>query len=164
MYKKASDGSQDRTERRALFSRTNDHGIDPSAFKDADDLTLSTLRDSLVMEKKQVEAKNSEVRRLINDASAVSKGYRSGALTPPKIFRAWQRETDVNRRKMFELEQQIFEIKSVMRSRAARSDAERDKRFERMFMRMAKELLARAVYDRIVTTTIHRVSEEEEAP
>jgi hypothetical protein len=160
MYKKANAGAQDRTDRQALVGHINEHGIDPGVFNSLDQLNAERLRDQLVLDKKKLEAKCAELKRKIGDANAVYKGYRRGFIIPTSVFRGWSAEIEQGKRKILQIEEQLNEYKDHYRQRNIDADIERQKRFERIFFEMARELLATPIYERILNATLHRVGED----
>src|SRR5215831_15028241 len=111
MYKKASHNTQERIERQAIGGHLNEHGIDPTALKNADE----RLRDQLVLDKKKREGEIADLKRKMNDASAINKGYRTGAHTPAVVYRSWQRQADIARREILQIESKLAEYKERTR-------------------------------------------------
>jgi hypothetical protein len=155
MYKNASHNAQSRADRTAQFSHLNEHGVDENVFRTPSD--DERARALLVQEKRDLETRMATVNRQISDACAIAKGYRDGRRTPNRQFEHWQADKRLLMTRMADVERKLSDLRMARLDRVKR-DAHADKiRFERAFVRMAREMLAGPVFDRVFTATIHRL-------
>ncbi len=152
MFKSTSQNMQARA-RNNVVENTKNASVDVTAYEAANQ------RDRLVMQKRELEIK---VRGLTDTIKHAQRNYNvTGNRMNSHSFGRWMKEKNEAIAALLDIERQLSSLRLKRRILAEDVDAEREKRFERMFMRMAKELLAHPVYERIIRATIHQVSEEE---
>ena len=149
MYGKTSDNSQSRVDRHAQNGRSSDAGIDPSVFARHCDAEIE--RAKLIDDKAAVEVKLSQVKAQIRSAGTdrVGQDYKANCEA--------QRATLVA--KLNGINKRLTAMNYAKGVRAAEAKAAADD-FPKMFMQLAREMLAGPVYDRITVAAHHRQREQ----
>jgi hypothetical protein len=167
MFKKASHNEQSRAQRAAEFGHVNEHGIDPEVFARTRD-ERERRRNDLVFAKKEIEMKNADLKRQIAAATARYKSGSIGALGYAS-FKALTDAYDRGRVQLLAIEKELSELKQQKQTAASQSHhawiEQRHKKrlsFEYVFVEVAKENLAKNVWERLSTITIHRIGERYE--
>lgn len=156
MFKSTTDSAQGRSFRAVQNTSRNEHGIDPTTFS-----ALSQERARLVARKMEIERGVRVLKLKIGDAHARKIGVRVGSPTSNATFKKWCSDKDKLLAESLKIETRLIEIRASRASKSREEEFDREKRFERTFMRMAKEMLAHDVYDRIVTAAIHQCAEHD---
>jgi hypothetical protein len=151
MFQKSSGNAQARTERKATFSRANEHGIDPTAFKETDVGSY----DALVEKKRKLELQIADIKARISKAA--SNKYASGKLVDRTIWNRWQADLVDCKKRIVEVEAELQKARAQRRAQQARGDELHRGSFEFHFAQLAKELLAEPVYNRVATAALHRM-------
>lgn len=146
MQKSAAAYEQGRLRRSVTESSENSGGIDPSAF------AADNQRDRSAMRKKTFETQlvklNEQIHRAQRDFHRTHRRHPA--------FDRWQKDRARIIVEIRDLDRELTNIRNTRR----KMGAEYERTFERMFMKMSKEMLAGPVYDRILTATIHRTKEQ----
>jgi hypothetical protein len=159
MYKKNSGNLQDRARRQTEHSTQNTAGVDMSAFADE----AVEVRDRILGEQiSQIELKLGRVNALIQESELRRGTFATRSVNPSERAR-WVQEKRLLMGELnaARLERMKFHQERLRRQKAGRAD--RDKEFDMVFRAVAKEVLAGPVYDRIITATIHRIGEADNA-
>jgi hypothetical protein len=175
MYKKASANQQGRTDRAINVSHHNEHGIDPSAFEmcdaDKDEETIRNIqlqRANLLERKRQLEQKNVYFTRQLQDARAAYHGDKDEALDYPQFIKI-REEKEAIVSEMKDIEQQLSRFRLQLQGIAHSQNQRRRiiKReqvefgsYEKIFVQIAQQMLAKPVFERIALATVHRLQEQ----
>jgi anaerobic selenocysteine-containing dehydrogenase len=167
VFKRSSHNQQSRIERAAEFGHANEHGIDPFAFAQEQD-RREARRHELINLKQETELKLSSLKRQISQATALHKAKRVGGVGYA-AFEAMRNAEQRTLQELRDIEKELSELKAqkhIAKSQQHKVWIERrhQKRlnFEYVFVAVAKENLARSVYERLATITIHRLGEQYE--
>jgi hypothetical protein len=158
MFKNNSENMQTRTRRQAEHSTANTGGIDMSAF---DEDTLKTHDRILGEQVNQIEIKLARVKALLAEAD-LRRGTWGGRTIGPGALARVQQEKRLLLGELNAARTERMKFHNEVNRRNAEGRKENNKEFGEVFHRMAKEMLAGPVYDRIVTATLHRMSEGED--
>ena len=159
MYKNASDDAQSRERRKVTESRKNTSGIDMTAF---DDDTLR-VRDRILGEQiTQIESKLAQVKALIAEADLRRGTWGSRTVGPGALAR-FQQEKRLLLGDLNAARTERLKFHTEVQRRNTEGWKAQNKTFDEVFHKMAKELLATPVYDRVVTATLHRMKDDHEA-
>jgi hypothetical protein len=163
MFKKASDHDQSREFRKVAFSTKNDHGIDPRAFAEQH----RQFRERLDGQIREIEFKLGAVQHHLGHSY-----FERHTETGRALHRKLLDERDQLNDQLAELRLQLAGANAERngflrrikdeerRGRKQEQRQEREEAFERMFIHMAKKMLAGEVFDRILIATIHQIREE----
>jgi hypothetical protein len=170
MFKKTSDNQQLRLARIADFGRNNEV-IDPSAFKESEDPLLFDAQwkaehDRLVDLKRQHERAIQQNNDSLEHAAIAYRRRDSSALSQA-MFRSLQEKRDRLKKELWELDADIRKHNQQKREfDVNRSKLQREHKvsFDSAFHSMAKRVLAKPVYQRVLVATIHWLQEEDQSP
>jgi len=170
MFKKASDATQSRMDRRTEFSRHNGAGVDPTAFaphpQARNSIAVHDLerdRVALVNRKQDLEEQLSTCKAQIVHAERAFRQRSETALSSQLYTKLLCDRDDISAR--------LFQANKELRANnLAIADHHRNKRRDRppndrretfaaTFYEIAKEMLAQPVIARLTAATIHRIGE-----
>jgi hypothetical protein len=158
MFKSTSSNEQRRVRSEGPSVSNNVHGIDPSVFKDPSsqpEEELEKLRDQYA----------DALMRLNNVKRQISAGQgrkrSDGSYVDRRVWAKWQDEKLAIAGELLEINTRISHLKKQVKQ--ANVALKKEDTFDACFKEVAKELLARPVYDRLITATIHRLGERQEA-
>jgi hypothetical protein len=149
--------SEGRAERKAAFSRANEHGIDPTAFKETDTASF----DALTEKKRKLEVQIADIKARISKAT--SNKYATGKMIEPATWNRWQDDLVNCKRQIVEVEAELQKARAQRRVEQAKADELHRGSFEFHFAQLAKEMLAEPVYNRVATAALHRMKAERAA-
>lgn len=154
MFKGASSYEQGRT-RRVATESTRNEGIDPTTFKGG----LEAERDRLVSQKSRVAAELTEVNaRLKRARGTYSATGRSGVTRG--TLQHWESIRVAKVKQLAALDKKLTEVNTEIRSARVEGNPQRDPQaFGNCFARVAKEMLAEPVYERLRIAALHMMSE-----
>jgi hypothetical protein len=160
MYKKSSHNQQSRTERTAEFGTRNNGGVDPTAFA----VDYDTERNRLLCRKLDVEDGIRSAKQREVSAMAAHRAHRETALSY-QMFKKIQQDIVDLQTELRDIEKSLMRLKQERRTfEIGRQHSTREKRvgFDAAFHMMAKSILARPVYERVMIAAIHYLGEEDE--
>lgn len=150
MFKNASDNAQSRARRAVVETTTNSAGVDEDTYRRGEG-----RRDELVIRKKELESKAAAI--LLTIKQATGRARRTGRYSDGTHWNRWQRDLEATKAEIREVERELIPLNTARRNRMIVNE----RSFERVFIHLAKEMLAGPVYERLVAAAIHRVKEEE---
>jgi hypothetical protein len=161
MYKKLSEWQQDQSRRAAVVSHENTGGVDPTAFKQTDETKESDgadERDRLVLRKREIEH---AVRMLRESIAHAQRQFAKTQQFEPH-YNQWIATRSRLINELMDIDRSLMRLRVKFRREKKENESQkttRDLSYEAVFVRVAKEILADPVYDRICVATIHRLRE-----
>jgi hypothetical protein len=146
MYKHASQNLQ----HAARAETTKNEGIDDQAFSGR---AAAEKRTQLTQRLRDIESGMRHLRESIT--ASQRRGDWNGVAK-------WQRQRSLLGKEMQQIQLEFGKLNERVRSISRSEDIEKEKRFERNFLNIAKELLAEPIFARIVKATLHRMGEEDD--
>ena len=144
MFKTTSANSESRDRRSVVHTKRNGAGLDPSTF---DRSELERRRTELVAKKIAVEERLSTITAALAEVSR--PGGRAASRLSVERMKADRVRFVAQLR---DVERELAELKPAM----AKARARDVRTFERVFVSIAREMLATAVYERLLIAAVHR--------
>jgi hypothetical protein len=154
MFKRASENSQSRTDRAAVHNRTNESGVDPAAFAAAH-ADPEVDRAKLIRDKTDAEAKLALINAQLRRAKGAFTGNTRNQ-SGHEIVAKWesQRATLVGR--LNRMNALLSQMNFDRKTKHADDEAQHDN-LPKVFMAMAREMLADEIYNRVFVAAVHRM-------
>lgn len=145
MFKGTSDNSQHRARGRVLQDRENSSGVDESSFAKTEG-----ERASLVERKMELQKKSGVLKNQIAQANVRKWRDASGSASAATLSR-WTAELANVSKEANDIDARLTKLKAERRLKTSYENMT----FERCFLKMAKQMLAEEIFDRIFVAASH---------
>ena len=154
MFKNTSQNAQSRTDRSALHHRKNESGVDPAVYAEHPAADTIADREKLIRDKSQVEQHLAAINARLRQAKAAFNGSTRSQTGYDTVAR-WESQRATLVGKLTRMNALLSNMNYERRVTQVEA-CEAEDGFPRLFMTLAREMLADEVYNRIVVAAVHR--------
>jgi hypothetical protein len=154
VFKNTSQNAQSRTDRSALHRRKNESGVDPAVYAEHPAADTIADREKLIRDKSQVEQHLAAINARLRQAKAAFNGNTRSQTGYDTVAR-WESQRATLVGKLTRMNALLSNMNYERRVTQVEA-REAEDGFPRLFMTLAREVLADEVYNRIVVAAVHR--------